>query len=413
MKSTNFGFRTGMAVFLVLLLFAQGCGKQTEKAETAPEKTVVTLWHYWDIPACQQALSELAEAFNDSQDRVAVEIDYVPDEDFKKQLALSMADGSMPDIAVVDSSDFRFFYNMKHFADLTGELEELSAYLPQATAPCEIDGKFYGLPFGLNCPALIYNKQMLREAGCSVPGTWEEFCDTAVRTANDDHYGFALAGIQSEESLYAFLPVLWSMGGDVTQINSEAGRRAFGLLGTLSEQGALNRQSVSMTLADVMHQFSKGKTAMMFNTGMTIEYIRKNAPDIEFGIAPIPADADRITTVGGEIMAVAEEGHVEEALEFMRFLAEPRRMQSYMDDFGFLAPRKDVMEKQFPEDKERRIFIGLFETARCRDFTPWWPGVSGEMTRAMESVILGNDVEETLKEAEETITLLLEQGGSE
>lgn len=414
MNGRKFALRTGMAFLLLsLLLFTAGCDRQAQVKESAPEKTVVTLWHYWDIPACQQALSKLVKAFNTSQDHITVEIKYVPDEDFKKQLALSMADGTMPDIAVVDSSDFRFFHHMKQFADLTGRLEELPAYLPQALEPCEIDGRVYGLPFSMNCPALIYNKQMLAEAGCAVPGTWEEFCDTAVRTTNDSHYGFALAGIQSEESLYAFLPVLWSMGGDVRQIDSEAGRNAFGLLETLSEQGALNRQSVSMTLADVMHQFCKGKTAMMFNTGMTVEYIRKNAPDIEFGIAPIPTDGERIITVGGEIMAVSEDGHVEEALEFMRYLADPQRMQSYMDAFGFLAPRKDVMEKQYPDDEDRRAFIGLFETARCREFAPWWPSVSGEVTRAMENVILGSGVEETLKEADENITLLLEQGGSE
>lgn len=405
--------RTGMAFLLALLLITAGCGRQAEETEAVPEKTTVMLWHYWDIPACQQAFSELVKEFNASQDHITVEIKYVPDEDFKKQLALSMADGTMPDIAVVDSSDFRFFHNMKHFADLTGRVEELPAYLPQAMEPCEIDGRVYGLPFGLNCPALIYNKQILEEAGCAVPGTWEEFRETAVRTTNTSRYGFALAGIQSEESLYAFLPVLWSMGGDVMQIDSEAGRNAFGLLETLSEQGALNRQSVSMTLADVMYQFSKGKTAMMINTGMTVEYIRKNAPDIEFGIAPVPSDGERITTVGGEIMAVSEEGHVEEALEFMRYLADPLRMQAYMDDFGFLAPRKDVMDKQFPGDEERRAFIELFETAECREFTPLWPGISGEVTRAMENVILGDSVEETLKETEQNITLMLEQGGGE
>ena len=71
----------------------------------------------------------------------------------------------------------------------------------------------------MNCPALIYNKQMLAEAGCGVPGTWEEFYDTAVRTTGESHYGFDMAGIRSEESLYAFLPILWSMGGDVKNIN--------------------------------------------------------------------------------------------------------------------------------------------------------------------------------------------------
>ena len=208
MNVRKIGLRAGMAFLLTLLLFTAGCGRQAQEEESAPEKTVVTLWHYWDIPACQQTLSKLVKTFNASQERITVEIKYVPDEDFKKQLALSMADGTMPDIAVVDSSDFRFFHNMKHFADLTGKLEVLPEYLPQAMEPCEIDGRVYGLPFGMNCPALIYNKQMLEEAGCAVPATWEEFCDTAVRTTNESHYGFAVAGIQSEESLYAFLPVL-------------------------------------------------------------------------------------------------------------------------------------------------------------------------------------------------------------
>ena len=54
-------------------------------------------------------------------------------------------------------------------------------------------------------------------------------------------------------------------------------------------------------------------------------------------------------------MAVSEDGHVEEALEFMRYLAEPRRMQSYMDDFGFLAPRDDSWKSSFPTTKSAEL----------------------------------------------------------
>lgn len=411
MKGRKYGKRIGVIWLLIALLFTEGCGKQKETLPLEPVRTVVTLWHYWDIPACQQNMAKLVRDFNESQDRITVEIKYVPDEDFKKQLALSMAEGSMPDIAFVDSSDFQFFHRMKGFLDLTDEFSELSSYLPQALAPCKIGDRIYGLPFGLNCPALIYNRQMLQEAGCSVPRTWEEFYDTALRTASDSHYGFAMAGIQSEESLYAFLPILWSMGGDVKDIDSQAGREAFGMLSRLSLQGALNSQSVSMTLADLMYQFSKGRVAMMLNTGMTVGYIRENAPDIDFGIASIPAGEESVTTIGGEIIGVSPDGNVEEALEFLHFLTEPGRMQIYMDKFGFLAPREDVMKEQFPQDEQMQEFIRLFPAAGCRDFAPWWPETSAAVTSAMEQVILGADVETVLQETDRKIALILERGG--
>ena len=90
MNGSKHGKRAGIALLIMLLLFAGGCGKKTDKIPEEPVRTVVTLWHYWDIPACQKAMSRLALEFNNSQDRITVEIKYVPDEDFKKQLALSI-----------------------------------------------------------------------------------------------------------------------------------------------------------------------------------------------------------------------------------------------------------------------------------------------------------------------------------
>ena len=46
MNVRKIGLRTGMAFLLILLLFTAGCGRQAQEEESAPEKTVVTLWHY-------------------------------------------------------------------------------------------------------------------------------------------------------------------------------------------------------------------------------------------------------------------------------------------------------------------------------------------------------------------------------
>ena len=118
------------AVMIASMFMCGGCQKQ-EKTKITKKKQI-ELWHYWDIPGNQQHLEELVDQFNQSQDKIEVKVSYIPDEDFKKQLALSMSEEKMPDIALVDSSDFQFLHQMKPFADLTDEIPELQEYSEKA-----------------------------------------------------------------------------------------------------------------------------------------------------------------------------------------------------------------------------------------------------------------------------------------
>ena len=110
-------------VMTVSLCSCAGCRKKEETK--AKEKETIELWHYWDIPDNQRHLEELVEQFNKMQEDIEIEVSYIPDEDFKKQLALAMSEEKMPDIAVVDSSDFQFLHHMKAFADLTDAIPGL------------------------------------------------------------------------------------------------------------------------------------------------------------------------------------------------------------------------------------------------------------------------------------------------
>ena len=177
-------------VMTVSLCSCAGCRKKEETK--AKEKETIELWHYWDIPDNQRHLEELVEQFNKMQEDIEIEVSYIPDEDFKKQLALAMSEEKMPDIAVVDSSDFQFLHHMKAFADLTDAIPELKEYNEKALEPCTIDGRIYGQPFGVNCTGMFYNKKLLEENGCEVPESWEEFQETAAKISNEDVKGFAI-----------------------------------------------------------------------------------------------------------------------------------------------------------------------------------------------------------------------------
>ena len=241
--------RKYISVCLCVVMFASmclcvGCQKKAETIEK--KKKQIELWHYWDIPGNQQHLEELVDQFNQSQDEIEVKVSYIPDEDFKKQLALSMAEEKMPDIALVDSSDFQFLHQMKPFADLTDEIPELREYSEKALAPCSVNGRIYGQPFGVNCTAMFYNKKILEKAGCKVPENWEEFKEVAEKVSDKTIKGFAITALQTEESMYEFLPILWSMGGDIHSINTATGQQAFLFLKEMEQEGSLSLQSICL-----------------------------------------------------------------------------------------------------------------------------------------------------------------------
>lgn len=379
----------GLKILSILLTTAVLCsGCQSVERVQKQEKKHLVLWHYWDIKRNQENLQNLVDGFNDSQDAVEIEITYVPDEDFKKQMALAMADGKTPDLAFVDSSDFQFLHSMQSFADLTDEIPEEKEYLDKAMKACTVDGRVYGLPFGVNCTGMFYNKKLLEENGCEVPTDWEEFRETARKVSSDSADGFAITALQTEESMYEFLPLFWSMGGNIHKINEKAGYQAFQFLDQMEREGSLSSQCVSLTMGDLINLFIQGKIAMMFNSSMAIDSIKENAPQLEFGVAPIPGGEDQTTVAGGEIIGVADNDNKEDSVRFLKYIADPERMAEYIDDFGFLAPRQDVMDQQFADEPEKHAFIEMYRNSRTREFNRTWPRISLTMADALKEVLL-------------------------
>lgn len=384
-----------------------GCTK--EEIPLTPVKTELVIWHYWDVKENKKQLDNLVEAFNASQDSIEAELQFVPSEDFKKQLALSMADDKMPDLALVDSSDFQYFYAMQPFVDLTDEVAELKHYIPAVLEPCKVGERIYGQPFGVNCPALFYNKKIFREAGVDVPENWIEFYQAALKTTGNNKYGVALTALQSEQSLYEFLPILWGMGADVDRLDSPAGKNAFDLLTRLTSCGAMSRDCINLTMNDLMSQFADENIAMVFQSSSIIDDLREHNPDLEFGIAELPYAGDPVTVAGGEVFAVTKGQKQDEAIVFLNYIADKDRMTAYMDAFGLLAPRQDVMDTQYTDDPMKHKFIELFKTARYREVSADWPLISGIVAGAMRQSIIGEKRnEEIIREAADEVRRIRE-----
>jgi multiple sugar transport system substrate-binding protein len=384
-------------------------GETTKAAESATTKAATTaattaaattastgkknlvLWYYWETESHQTALGEVIKQFNDSQSNITVQAKYVPFADFKKQLSIGTVSDALPDMVIIDNPDHAAYAAMGIFADLTGKID-LSQYYEGPVASCTLNGKLYGVPFGSNCLALFYNKDMLAAAKCAVPTTWDELATVAKKTTVGKVSGFGFSSLQNEEGTFNFLPWLNEAGTTAYKINNDAGIKAITYVSDLVKNGAMTKEVINWTQGDTMNQFISGNLAMMINGPWQVPTMREQAPNLNWGVALIPTDGAngvRATGLGGENFAIINNANQDASLAFIKFATSADEVKSYIDKFGYIASRKDVSSTQYAGDDVMQLFINAMQYAVARGPSAQWPEISDAISLAFNEAITG------------------------
>jgi ABC-type glycerol-3-phosphate transport system substrate-binding protein len=129
-------------------------------------RVVLKYWEKW-TGFESDAMEEVVNDFNASQDRIVVEYNSVSQID--RRLMLATAGGVPPDIAGIYSGNIPVYAEnnaltpLDRFARRAGISEE--DYIPVFWNLCRYRKHLWALPSTPGCNALIYNKKMFREAG--------------------------------------------------------------------------------------------------------------------------------------------------------------------------------------------------------------------------------------------------------
>ena len=363
----------------------------------------VTIWYYWETEGHQKALNHIIEEFNGSQEGITVQAKYVPFADFKKQLSIGASADELPDLVILDNPDHAAYAAMGIFADITDKFD-VSNYYDGPVNSCTLDGKLYGVPFGSNDLVLFYNEDMLKEAGCEVPTTWDELLEAAKATTTDTVSGFAHCALQNEEGTFNFLPWVWSTGATSYEINSEGGIKALTFEKELVDSGAMTKEAINWTQGDTMHQFIAGNLAMMINGTWQIPTMREEVPDLNWNVAPIPQDKEQASGLGGENYAVIAGGNEDAAVKFLEFATTPETCLYMMNAMGYISADSTIAENQFEGDAVYQVFVDEMQYAHARGPLPEWPSISDAISLAFNKVITGeSSPEDAAAEAQATI----------
>ena len=320
---------------------------------------------YWDkwTGFEGEAMREVVNDFNASQDRIYVDFSSVSNIDRKVMLAT--AGGVPPDVAGL------FSYLVPIYAENNAltPLDNLAAdagirqenYIDAFWQLCTHRGHLWALPTTPSSDALVWNKKMFREVGLDPErpprsiAELEEFNAKLTRYRPDgrlQQMGF-LPQTPAETGIlwaYWFGARYWDGGSRMTLDGPEniaAERWLQSYPDRFGADNLLAFQDGFGNFASPQAPFFAGRTAMELQGVWSYNFIKVYAPaDFEWGVAAFPSvDPERlpnVTTVECDVLAIPRGAkHPREAFEFLRYVNSQGPMEKLcMGQLKFSPLRK-------------------------------------------------------------------------
>ena len=353
--------RPGVILDLVLALaflsLVLGCGDAGPQADD--DRQVVTYWrHYAENELA--AMETLIERFEADHPDVRIDLRTYPFGVYKTKVVAALTAGEGPDIVNIHNS-WAYDYVDSGLLDpvpdglfAEGELEE--AFFPLARS-FALHGVTYGVPIGGANLALFYNATMFDEAGLATPSTWSEFETAAHALARRDRHGrltragastgrggnqgwnYFVDGILPQAGIEPLQP-----DGRAVAWNTPAGVEALRWFTSFAH----GPDAPNSVLFPLPHDaFRLGISAMIVDGNWRIGALRTDAPDLDYGTAPVPHKAGEAPATYGTAWGNAVTRRAEDrsaAWRFVHFLAEYDSMVTWSEQTSELPMRRRVLD---------------------------------------------------------------------
>lgn len=351
-----------------------------------------------------------------------VEVQAIPHMEMERNLFVAMSGGAGPDVMAMDIAWVAGLADAGLLKDITAESEPLAAqFQPGPLAAGRYQGKQYALPLYTNNVALIVNNKMLADAGVAkAPTTWDEFRDAAIAMtdAGKDTYGLSLgANRMGAFQIYSFI---WQAGGDIIDENGtshvgdpEAVEAIDFLAKLYTEHKAMPDSVLTAGNWDEVHApFVQERAGMVVSGDWAIGAIKKNAPNLDFSIHPLPKGKEAATVIGGYNLGIREgSASADASFELIKWLTTERSIElmgKYNRLSATLAATTPEAIAKLPA--EMQPFMQQAGAGHPRPVVPTWSQMHGDVFGVMwDSVIRGTPAADAMAKANTQVEELLAQ----
>lgn len=358
-----------VAVGIAASLALTACGSLGggDDSQASESDGTITFWQYYgdeDMPT-GAPLYDALQTYDEQNDDVEVDIRFIPFEDFNRTLTQAAASGELPDVALINAFDTQKMADagvIQDISDRVDEWGEQDAYFSTGWETTQVDGATYGIPHVADAYAVYYNKDLLKKAGVQPPKTWDEMEQTAAKLATDGRYGLALSGIEGAEGATGMVIRALATGGSIENFDDGGGAEALESFATMVDNGGLSKGFLTWNEEDAKNQFANAEAAMMINSATYVSILRDEVPDLNWGVALLPKDKERLTFLSAENLAIGEgSGDADAAWDLITYLQKPDVLAKYLPERNKLPARDDVPGTT--DDPVRTVFAEQLEEA--------------------------------------------------
>lgn len=413
-----------MASTLTLGLVA--CGNKDNGASSGDTTTggndKITVWA-WDESFNIVAANQAKEIYLKDNPDVEVEVVTMSQDDIVAKLNTSLSSGSyegLPNVVLIEDYKIQGYLQayQDEFADLSS-VAKVSDFADYKTGVNVIDSKLYGIPFDSGVAATFYRVDLIEQAGYTKEDmqdlTWEKYIEigkavkektgVAMCTLDPSDIGQIRMMLQSSGAWYT------GKDGEVTIADNQALKDAIKIYKDLTEAG-ITKQVAEWD--QFVGAFNNGEVASVV-TGCWIAPSIKKAEDQsgKWAIASFPRMESNSSSVnassigGGGWYVLKNVGNTEAAVDFVgkTFASNTDLMNKLVESINLVSTLNEAASAS-NYNKGDEYFGGQEVFKDLAEWTSEVPSVNyglhtyaieDIMTEALQAILQGADVDETLK----------------
>lgn len=369
----------GFLLCLVIAIIVSGCAStesgQSENKTGQPTITL-TLWagqqlknvDGYNSPNFGDYEKAVAEEFQKKYPNVKIEIVPVPFKDIEQKTSVAISSNNMPDI-IYDNIPIRIMKWARKgvFEPLDDVVNaDKSDWKESFLSMGTIDNKLYALPVSMLPGMAFINRDLFDKKGLGhlIPKdrvwTWTQLREAVKQVSDKNVYGtaFFAKNEQMDQVNYGNLMgkgAKW-INPEHTKflINSQEGVDSLTFMIDMIDEGLAAPGAANLAHADTQQLFVQGKLAVLHDLPMSYNMFESGKKDGSvvpsvnaYGILPVFHDGvkPKLLTAGENGYALFKQQDPEKkkmAIEFMKLLTAPEKLQAVNKTILGIPPRKSV-----------------------------------------------------------------------